>query len=50
VTHLIATAEQSPQTRILRRAATADVEAAYRSVANQNETIYVAGLRMRLTA
>jgi hypothetical protein len=50
VTHLIATAEQSPQTRILRRAATADVEAAYRSVANQNETIYVAGLRMRRTA
>ena len=48
VTHLIATAEQSPQTRILRRAATADVEAAYRSVANQNEAY--AGLRMRLTA
>jgi hypothetical protein len=50
VTHLIAMAEHSPQTRILRRAATADVEAAYRSVANQNETAYVTGLRMRLTA
>jgi hypothetical protein len=50
VTHLIAMAEHSPQTRILRRAATADVEAAYRSVANQNETTYVTGLRMRLTA
>src|ERR1700676_3319262 len=37
VTHLIAMAELSPQTRILRRAATADVQAAYRSVANQNE-------------
>lgn len=31
VTHLLATAEQVPQTRELRRAAVADVEAAYRS-------------------
>jgi hypothetical protein len=50
VTHLIAMAEQAPQTRVLRRAATADVEAAYRSVANQNEATYGTGLRMRLTA
>jgi hypothetical protein len=49
VTHLIAMAEQSPQTRILRRAATADVQAAYRSVANQNEMAGT-GVRMRLTA
>jgi hypothetical protein len=51
VTHLIAMAQQSPQTRILRRAATADVEAAYRSVSHQNETaVWSAGVRMRLTA
>jgi hypothetical protein len=31
VAHLIATAEQVPQTRTLRRAAIADVEAAYRA-------------------
>jgi hypothetical protein len=39
IAHLIATAEQAPQTREQRRAAVADVEAAYRSVAN----MYVAG-------
>lgn len=39
IAHLIATAEQVPQTRVLRRADVADVEAAYRSVAN----IYVEG-------
>jgi hypothetical protein len=51
VTHLIAMAEQSPQTRILRRAATADVQAAYRSVANQNEKAgWRTGARTRLTA
>jgi hypothetical protein len=51
VTHLIAMAEQSPQTRILRRAATADVQAAYRSVANQDEMAACStGVRMRLTA
>jgi hypothetical protein len=33
IAHLIATAEQAPQTRALRRAAVADVEAAYRAVA-----------------
>ncbi len=37
VAHLIATAQQAPQTRILRRAAIADVQAAYRSAANQND-------------
>jgi hypothetical protein len=31
IAHLIATAEQAPQTRELRRAAVADVEAAYRA-------------------
>jgi hypothetical protein len=55
VTHLIAMAQLSPQTRILRRAATADVQAAYRSAgrssANQNETpARSAGVRTRLTA
>jgi hypothetical protein len=55
VTHLIAMAEHSPQTRMLRRAATADVQAAYRSacrfLADQNEiAARSAGVRMRLTA
>jgi hypothetical protein len=50
VAHLIATAEQSPQTRILRRAAIPDVEAAYRSAANQNQADALTGIRMRLTA
>ena len=39
VAHLIAMAEMSPQTRLLRRAAPDDVQAAYRSVANQNRTV-----------
>jgi hypothetical protein len=46
VTHLIAMAELSPQTRLLRRAAPADVQAAYRSVADQNRTA-TPGVRMR---
>jgi tRNA A37 threonylcarbamoyltransferase TsaD len=51
VTHLIATAQHIPQTRILRRAAIADVQAAYRSVANQNEKEgWSSGVRLRLTA
>jgi len=49
--HLIATAQLVPQTRILRRAATADVQAAYRAVANQNGAAGRGiGVRMRLTA
>lgn len=36
IAHLIATAEQVPQTRELRRAAVADVEAAYRAVGTTN--------------
>lgn len=36
ITQLIATAEQSPQTRALRRAEVSEVEAAYRAVANRN--------------
>jgi hypothetical protein len=50
VTHLIAVAEQYPQTRTLRRAATADVQTAYRSMADQNEMTGTTGIRMRLTA
>jgi hypothetical protein len=50
VAHLIAMAEMSPQTRLLRRAAPEDVQAAYRSVANQNRTMTPPGVRMRLTA
>jgi hypothetical protein len=50
VTHLIAMAEMSPQTRSLRRAAPEDVQAAYRSVANQNQIVTPAGVRMRLIA
>jgi hypothetical protein len=50
VTHLIAMAELSPQTRLLRRAAPEDVQAAYRSVANQNRIVSPPGLRMRQIA
>jgi hypothetical protein len=50
VAHLIAMAELSPQTRMLRRAAPADVQAAYRSVANQNEPLTPPGVRMRRMA
>ena len=50
VAHLIAMAEMSPQTRLLRRAAPEDVQAAYRSVANQNHTVTPPGVRMRQIA
>jgi hypothetical protein len=50
VAHLIATAQQSPQTRVLRRAATPDVMDAYRSVANQNQPAAPTGNRMRFSA
>jgi hypothetical protein len=50
VTHLIAMAEMSPQTRLLRRAAPEDAQAAYRSVADQNRTVTPPGVRMRQTA
>jgi hypothetical protein len=50
VAHLIAMAEMSPQTRMLRRAAPEDVQAAYRSVGNQNRTVAPPGVRMRQTA
>jgi hypothetical protein len=50
VAHLIAVAEMSPQTRMLRRAAPEDVQAAYRSVANQNRTVTPPGVRMRQIA
>jgi hypothetical protein len=39
ITQLIATAEQSPQTRSLRRAEVSDVQAAYRAVAERNATV-----------
>ena len=48
VTHLIATAQQSPQTRVLRRAATADVDAAYRAaVSRRLEPATKGGLTIR---
>jgi hypothetical protein len=49
VTHLIAMAEHSPQTRTLRRAAPEHAQAAYRSVANQNQPP-TPGVRMRQVA
>jgi hypothetical protein len=50
VTHLIAMAELSPQTRLLRRAAPEDAQAAYLFVANQNRTVTPPGVRMRQIA
>jgi hypothetical protein len=50
VAQLIATAELSPQTRLLRRATPEHVQAAYRSVANQNQAVMPPGVRMRLIA
>jgi hypothetical protein len=46
VTHLIATAEQAPQTRGLRRASASDANAAY--TANWHQTVRT-GLRARQT-
>lgn len=50
LTHLIAMAEQDPQTRVLRRAAISDVEAAYRASANQNQAAQPNGRRTYRTA
>jgi hypothetical protein len=50
VAHLIAMAEQSPQTRLLRRATPEDVQAAYRSVADRNQTLTPPGVQMRQIA
>jgi hypothetical protein len=50
VMHLIAMAEMSPQTRLLRRAAPGAVQAAYLSVANQNRSATPPGVRMRQIA
>ncbi len=44
VTHLIATKEQAPQTRSLRRAALCDADSAYKANQQRNEP---AGLRAR---
>ena len=49
VAHLIATVEQAPQTRILRRATPEDAQAAYRSSANQNQ-IKMTGKQTRQVA
>ena len=43
LTQLIATIEKSPQTRALRRADTADVDAAYRAAASQGNGAQPAG-------
>jgi hypothetical protein len=44
VTHLIATAEQAPQTRTLRRASAADAQTAYRA---SQQAFQRAGVRTR---
>jgi hypothetical protein len=49
VTHLIATAEHVPQTRVLRRATLADAQAAYRSVTDHNHAA-TTGLRTQQTS
>ena len=49
VTHLIAMAEQSPQTRVLRRAAASDVDAMYRA-ANQNKATAPVGAMTQRSA
>jgi hypothetical protein len=49
LTQLIATAEQAPQTRTLRRATLADAEAAYRSVTDHNHAT-TAGIRTQQTS
>ena len=46
VTHLIATAEQVPQTRSLRRASAADAQSAYSAI---RHPVPGAGRRMRQT-
>jgi hypothetical protein len=46
ITQLLATAEQSPQTRALRRADVSDVEAAYRAAADRNAA--VSGITRRI--
>lgn len=48
VMHLIAMAERSPQTRPLRRAAPADVQVAYRLIAQRNQTAAAGGCMRRL--
>ena len=47
VTHLIATAEQAPQTRTLRRASASDAQAAYNS---SRQRVTGAGLKARQIA
>jgi hypothetical protein len=49
VTQLIATAEQAPQTRTLRRATVADAQAAYRSVTDHNHAT-TTGIRTQQTS
>ena len=49
VTHLIATAERAPQTRLLRQATPADALTAYRSAAHQSR-IKITGMQTRQVA
>ena len=49
VTHLIAMAALSPQTRLLRRAAPGIAQAAYQS-ANQNRALVTPGIKTRQVA
>jgi hypothetical protein len=49
VAHLMAMAEQDPQTRVLRRAAVSDVEAAYRA-GGPHQAANANGLRSNRTA
>jgi hypothetical protein len=50
VTHLIAMAASSPQTRLLRRAAPETARAAYQRAANQNGAIVPSGVKTRQVA
>jgi hypothetical protein len=50
VTQLIAMAELSPQTRLLRRATPETAQAAYRSAASQDHVPAASGIRMRQVA
>jgi len=50
VTHLIAMAALSPQTRLLRRAAPRTAQAAYQSAASQNRVPVPPGIRTRQVA
>ena len=50
VTHLIAMAALSPQTRLLRRAAPETAQAAYQQAVNQNGALVPSGITTRQVA